>query len=74
MYFWGYLTKRKKRRGRLIDHNLRKNGLFRMDLQGSVWSKNRVKRLTTGCNKQIQKDVGCSNYVGMKDLAQDRLS
>lgn len=68
---WRILT---KRRDRLVGHILRHEGLVKMVLEGSVWGKNTVGRPRLEYSKQIQKDVGCSNYVEMKRLAQDRLA
>lgn len=67
---WKTLT---KRRDRLIGHVLRHEGLVSLAFEGGVWGKNGVGRPRLAYGKQIQIDVGCNNYVGMKRLAQDRV-
>ena len=68
---WRNLT---KRRDRMIGHYLRHPGLVNLVLEGSVWGKNGRGRPRSEYDRQIRVDVGCSSYVAMKRLAQDRVA
>ena len=68
---WRNLT---RRRDRMIGHILRHPGLIQLVFEGSVGGKNGRDRPRYEYDKQIRADVGCSSYVEMKRLAQDRVA
>ncbi|XP_049828694.1 uncharacterized protein LOC126267466 [Schistocerca gregaria] len=68
---WHNLT----RRGDwLAGHVLRHQGITNLVLEGSVEGKNHRGRPRDEYTEQIQKDVGCSMFLEMKELAQDRVA
>ena len=69
MGIWNYL---KRRRDKLIGHNIRHPGILMLMLEGMVEGKNWVGRHRFPYIKQIWEDVGCKNYREMKELAFNR--
>ena len=66
MCLWNSL---KRRRDKLIGHNVRHPGILLLLLEGKVEGKNWVGRHRVPYIKQIVQDVGCKSYVEMKELA-----
>ena len=67
--FWRLLM---KRRDRLVGHIQRHPGIASLVMEGRFEDRNCRGRPRLEYVKQIAADVGCSSYVAMKRLAQDR--
>ena len=66
MCLWNSL---KRRRDKLIGHNVRHPGMLLLLLKGKVEGKNWVGRHRIPYIRQIVQDVGYKSYAEMKELA-----